>query len=135
MIMTDRILLRMFLSLAFAFLAGGFLQAANYVIVVDTSGSMTHSISAVDKRVRITTVQNALRDWLESLPLGSRLTLISFNSGIQLQREFLFQNELNRQQALFWCGGINEESEAHKTGKTHLWTAKAYKVTSSFSEI
>ena len=119
--MMHRIVLKVFLSLAFTLLAGGTLQAADYVIVVDTSGSMTRPISAADKRVRITTVQNALRSWLQVLPLGSRLTLISFNSGIQSQREFIFQNELNRQLALSWRDGIDKEAKAH-TGKTHLWT-------------
>ena len=120
--MKARIVSKVFLSLAFAFWAGGSLQAADYVIVVDTSGSMTRNISTNDKRVRITTVQNALQSWLQALPLGSRLTLISFNSGIQSQREFRFQNEGDHLPARLWCDKIDEEAAAHKTGKTHLWT-------------
>lgn len=133
--MRNRIVLRVFLGLAFAFLAGSFLQAADYVIVVDTSGSMTKNVSPSDSQNRITTVQNALRSWLRALPLGSRLTLISFNSGIQSQREFRFQNELNRQPALFWCDRIGREAEAHKTGKTHLWTTlrKALEVATRYA--
>ncbi len=134
--MMDRMVLRVFLLLAFAFLVGGFLQAADYVIVVDTSGSMTKNISAVDKRIRISTVQDALQSWLQALPLGSRLTLISFNSGIQRQSEFLFQNELSCLTALSWCDRIDEEAEAHQTGKTHLWTTlrKALEVATGYAK-
>lgn len=83
---------------------------------------MTHSISTADKRVRISTVQDALQSWLEDLPLGSRLTLISFNSGIQSSSEVILQKQLDRFSTLSWCDRIDEEAEAHKTGKTHLWT-------------
>ncbi len=133
--MMYRIVLRVLLSLAFAFWAGGSLQAADYVIVVDTSGSMTRSVSPSDSQNRITTVQNALQSWLQALPLGSRLTLVSFNSGIQSQREFIFRNKLDHQPALVWCDGIDEEAEAHKTGKTHLWTTlrKALEVATRYA--
>ncbi len=131
--MTDRIVLRVFLALAL--LAGGFLQAADYVIVVDTSGSMTNSVSQSDEQKRIIKVQDALRSWLQALPFGSRLTLISFNSGIQSQREFIFRNKLDLQPALSWCDRIDEEAEAHKTGKTHIWTTlrKALEVAARYA--
>ena len=55
--------------------------ATDYVFVVDTSGSMTQAISRKDRRIRITTVQEAMRNYLNAIPADSRATLISFNTG------------------------------------------------------
>ncbi len=119
-VMMYRIVFRTLLAPLLALLASAALTGADFVIVVDTSGSMTQKISRRDKRIRITTVQQALRTWLQALPSESRLTLISFNSGIQSKREVIFQNPGDRQQALQWVE--EQDEEAKRNGNTHLWT-------------
>lgn len=57
-------------------------SAADYVIVVDVSGSMTGSVSHRNRDVRITVVQEALKRYLPALPQESRVDLTAFSSGI-----------------------------------------------------
>lgn len=95
--------------------------AGDYVIVVDTSGSMTETISRSDRRVRITTVQEALGNYVKTLPRDSRIYLLSFNTGIRSEKEFILRSEGDLQSALAWISGLG--SEARSGGNTHLWTS------------
>ena len=103
---------------AFSFLFQAF--AADYVIVVDTSGSMTEAISKSDRRIRIATVQEALANYLNTLPRDSRVYLLSFNTGIRSEKEFIFRTDTEIQGALSWVAGLG--GEARTGGNTHLWT-------------
>ena len=93
-------------------------RASDYVLVVDTSGSMTGPISRGDSRVRIKVVQAALRDFFGRLPLNSRVYLFSFNTGITSQSEVYLTDDTRRQDIFRWIDGL--EAEARKEGSTHL---------------
>ena len=95
-------------------------KAGDYVLVVDTSGSMIDRISAKDNRIRITVVQNALREYLPALPWPSRVTLISFNTGIVSEKEVVLTNQKTVADALTWVANLAQE--AKRNGNTHLWT-------------
>ena len=95
-------------------------RAADYVIVVDVSGSMTDAVSSRDKRIRITVVQEALRQYLPALPPGARVDLIAFSSGVVSEKEFLLRDKTELSQALAWVNSL--ANEARKNGQTHLWT-------------
>lgn len=93
-------------------------KSADFVIVVDVSGSMSETISRHDKRVRITIVQDALRQYLPALPSGSRVDLIAFNNGIVSEQEVVLNTERDVAAALSWSDGLSK-----KVGNnTHLWT-------------
>jgi PKD repeat protein len=94
--------------------------ASDYVIVVDTSGSMTEAISKSDPRIRITTVQQALANYLKTLPRDSRVYLLSFNTGIRSEKEFILRADNDLQAALAWVSGLGNETRTG--GNTHLWT-------------
>src|ERR1035437_8448314 len=108
--------------------------AADFVFVVDTSGSMTESISRRDGRIRITTVQEALRNYLSVLPVDSRLSLISFNSGISSEKEIILRGDAERQTADRWVNGL--AAEARRNGDTHLWSTlrRALQIASEYSK-
>jgi PKD repeat protein len=95
-------------------------QASDYVLVVDTSGSMIGPVSSQDSRIRIKVVQNALTDFFSRLPPNNRVYLISFNNGIKSYREFFIKNNtyLQRQSINQWINGL--EGEARKNGGTYL---------------
>ena len=95
-------------------------SAGDYVLVVDTSGSMKEHVSAKDNRVRIAVVQRALRDYLPALPQPSRVCMIAFNSGIVLERELALTNSAALQKGLDWVGEL--EPLTRGDGQTHLWT-------------
>ena len=117
-----------------AWLACAPASGADYVFVVDTSGSMTSAISRKDKRIRITTVQNALRSYLTELPTDSRVTLISFNTGIASEKEMVLRTDSERQEALKWVANL--DAEARKNGDTYLWSTlrRALKIASDYSK-
>lgn len=98
----------------------GSVQAADFVIVVDVSGSMAEPISRQDKRVRVTVVQEALRQYLPALPTGSRVDLIAFSTGIISEKQLILKDQSDVAQALIWVDSL--EDEARKNGSTHLWT-------------
>jgi|GEM_PF-2456531 len=98
--------------------------AADYVLVVDVSGSMTNRISKSDKRVRITVVQDALKQYLPSLPTNSRVKLIAFSSGIASEKELVLRGEAEIAQSLAWVNAL--EKEARKNHDTHLFTTIRY---------
>lgn len=108
--------------------------AADFVFVVDTSGSMVEPISKRDGRVRITTVQEALRNYLSVLPADSRLSLISFNSGISSEKEVILRSDAERQAVVRWVNGL--EAEARRNGDTHLWSTlrRALQIASEYSK-
>lgn len=127
--------LRTFFRLAVAaWLACASASGADYVFVVDTSGSMTSAISRKDKRIRISTVQNALRSYLTELPTDSRVTLISFNTGIASEKEMVMRTDSERQEALKWVANL--DAEARKNGDTYLWSTlrRALKIASDYSK-
>ena len=101
-------------------LTAGSVQAADFVIVVDVSGSMADRVSRQDKRVRIAVVQDALRQYLPALPAGSRVDLIAFNSGIVAEKEVILQDGDDLSEALAWVDGL--PSKARRNVKTYLWT-------------
>lgn len=109
-------------------------SAADYVIVVDVSGSMTGPVSHRDKRVRIAVVQEALRQYLPALPSGARLNLIAFSTGIVSDKEFVLKDENEVAQAMAWVDGL--ATEARKNGQTHLWTTlrQALQTASRYSQ-
>jgi len=95
---------------------------------------MTSAISRKDRRVRITTVQEAMRNYLNAIPADSRATLISFNTGIASEKELILRNDAERQQALQWVNQLDEE--ARQNGDTYLWSTlrRALQVASSYSK-
>jgi len=95
-------------------------QAADVVIVVDVSGSMAGAISDHDKRVRVTVVQEALRQYLPALPSGTRVDLIAFNSGIVSDQEVILKDRRDLDRAFTWVDGL--AAEAHRDKETYLWT-------------
>ena len=119
---------------AFILLTACAAGAADFVFVVDTSGSMTESISKRDARIRITTVQEALRNYLSVLPVDSRLSLISFNSGISSEKEIILRGDAERQAADRWVNGL--AAEARRNGDTHLWSTlrRALQIATEYSK-
>ena len=105
----------------------GSVHAADFVIVVDVSGSMAERISRQDKRVRVTVVQDALRQYLPALPPGSRVDLIAFSTGIVSEKELVLKDQSNVAQALTWVDSLADE--ARKNGDTHLWTTLRHGLT------
>src|SRR5438876_250105 len=71
--------------------------ASDYVLVVDTSGSMIGPISVRDSRVRINVVQTALKDFFSRLPPDNRVYLLSFNTGIASEQEAYIRSDGDRQ--------------------------------------
>ncbi|MFA5262332.1 MAG: PKD domain-containing protein [Opitutaceae bacterium] len=114
-------------------LASAVAHAGDYVLVVDTSGSMTGRVSSKDKRIRIEIVQQALRDYLPALPPSSRVHLLAFNSGIVAEKELVLAGPTNLSDAFVWVACLRRFAEAN--GGTHLWTTlrKALKVASDYS--
>src|SRR5882724_7002119 len=95
-------------------------NAGDYVLVVDTSGSMNERVSGKDNRIRIAVVQNALQEYLPALPQPSRVCVIAFNSGIVSECELVLTNSATLQQALNWVSDL--ERLTRGDGQTHLWT-------------
>src|SRR5256885_955379 len=89
--------LRLFLVLAWLLCTCCRAPAGDYVVVVDTSGSMDGPISIKDQRSRIGVVQAALTDFFGRLPLESRVYYISFNTGITSQDEIYIRGDDDRQ--------------------------------------
>lgn len=112
----------LFLWLCLALGLGSILPASagDYVLVVDTSGSMKEQISRKDTRIRIAVVQKALREYLPALPVPSRLNLIAFNSGIVSEREVTLKDGAALRDALAWV--VDLERLTRGDGQTHLWT-------------
>jgi PKD repeat protein len=108
-------------------------NAADYVLVVDTSGSMRDPVSDRDKRIRITVVQKALREYLPALPQPSRVYLIAFNTGIVSEREMTVKDSASLQKALAWVDDLDRLSRGN--GQTYLWTTlrRALEVATRYS--
>ena len=121
------------LSLLFA-LAGNLAFSADYVFVVDTSGSMTGKISSKDPRIRITTVQEAMRSYLNAIPPDTRATFISFNTGIASEKEMVLRSDADRQEAMQWVNQL--ATEASQNGDTYLWSTlrRALKIAANYSK-
>lgn len=109
-------------------------HAADFVLMVDTSGSMNGRISAKDQRIRITVVEQALRDYLPALPQPSKVHLLAFNSGIVSEKEVLLDGPDSLRQALSWVGDLKGLTK--RDGQTHLWTSlrKALQVATDCSK-
>jgi len=109
-------------------------QAADFVIVVDVSGSMAGPVSSHDNRVRVTVVQEALRQYLPALPSESRVDLIAFNSGIVSDEEVTLKDKRDVDRALAWVDGLAKEARRDK--ETFLWTTlrHALKTASRYSK-
>lgn len=90
--------------------------ALDYVIVLDTSGSMNGAVSSKDRRQRLSVVKSALNDFLEAAPSDSHLTMIPFNSGIQTIEHF--QLAIPEQRA----AAHQLVDRLRATGETWLWT-------------
>lgn len=95
-------------------------KASDYVIVVDVSGSMTERVSPKDRRIRVTVVQEALRQYLPALPQPSRLYLIAFSTGIVSEREISLTNSDSLREAMAWVQDLARLAKGN--GQTHLWT-------------
>lgn len=108
-------------------------KAGDYVLVVDTSGSMNEKISAKDNRVRIAVVQNALREYLPALPWPSRVYLIAFNTGVVSEKEIVLTDQKSVADALAWVTDLDKATK--KNGQTHLWTTlrRALQIASDYS--
>lgn len=115
-------------------LMAGSVRAADFVIVVDVSGSMAERVSRQDKRVRVTVVQEALRQYLPALPSGSRVDLIAFNSGIVSDQEVILKDENELARALAWVDDLAKEARRDK--ETYLWTTlrRALQTASRYSQ-
>jgi PKD repeat protein len=112
----------------------GSVQAADFVIVVDVSGSMTDPVGRHDKRVRITVVQDALRQYLPALPAGSRIDLIAFNTGIVAEKEVILKDDKDLSEALAWVDSL--PSKTPRKAQTYLWTTlrHALQIASRYSK-
>jgi hypothetical protein len=107
--------------------------AMDVVLVVDTSGSMGWDVAGNNRRSpefsgpsRIDRVTSALKRYLTlmgQLPAdqGVRLRLISFNSGIKTNKEFLLSNPSDLKAALSTVENL--KSEVRPDGDTWLWEA------------
>lgn len=99
--------------------------ALDYVIVVDTSGSMLWSVAGRDAKIspqnpqRIDVVRRALTGALGDLPEDSRVAMIEFNTGVRQVNEFDFGKSGAREAAKNWIATLNPPP----TGDTHLWAA------------
>ncbi len=99
-------------------------HARDYVIVVDTSGSMLYYAKGPNKLAplgqrRIDVVKPILMQGLQDLPQDTRLSLIEFNTGIKSTQFYDFSRADDRKQALAWVQALNPPP----TGDTHLWGA------------
>lgn len=95
-------------------------RAADFVIVVDVSGSMITPVSKRDDRIRIAVVQKALQQYLPALPAGSRVDLIAFSTGIVSEKEFVLKDKTDLENALEWVNGLPRG--IRKDNQTYLWT-------------
>lgn len=93
-------------------------SAGDYVVVVDTSGTMTEAVSRTNRNIRIQVVQVALTNFINQLQPGSRVRLISFNTGVASSQELVIRDDSDRQAAHRWIAGL--ERESRKKGATHL---------------
>jgi len=93
----------------------------DYVILVDTSGSMQETVSKSDRRIRIRVVQDALRNFINGLRQNTRITLIWFNTGIAGEREFVLNAQSDREEIERCISRF--ENETKKNGQTYLWTS------------
>ena len=94
---------RFFFLLSLFALLTGVCVARDYVIVVDTSGSMLWSVKGEKKFTptaanprRIDLVKPALKNGMEALPEGTRVTLIEFNTGVRSVKDFVFDRPAAR---------------------------------------
>jgi hypothetical protein len=101
-------------------------SSMDVVLVVDTSGSMGWDVDGRRKSApgfsappRIDRVVEALERYANKLPDGTRLRLISFNSGIKTNREFVV-SEATRVDLIAAVNGLKREVN---TGDTWLWEA------------
>lgn len=99
-------------------------HARDYVLVVDTSGSMLWTVKGEKKPTpanpsRISLVKPALKAGLEALPDGTRVTLIEFNTGVRSVKDFVFDRPEARAAAVRWVEDLNPPPN----GDTHLWAA------------
>lgn len=94
---------------------------------------MRERISGRDNRIRITVVQNALREYLPALPQPSRVCLIAFNTGIVSERELRLNDPTTLQDAMSWVAGLDRLTRSD--GQTHLWTTlqRAFEVATRYS--
>ena len=99
-------------------------NAADYVIAVDISGSMRWDKEG--KRLeegdpgksRIEIIRPALLQYVSQLPDESRVYLISFNSGVVSEKEFVFSKGGQRQDATEWIAKLEPPGDS----QTHLWS-------------
>ena len=96
--------------LLISLLLGGMqsLNAADFVITADLSGSMATPVKAKGGRSRIAVVQEALVDYVIALPKESRLKVITFNDGLG-EREVFLHADADRQELIQWIGNFGQE--------------------------
>lgn len=121
-------LLLVALSLAVCCLSANVSQASSMdvVLVVDTSGSMAWDVEGRRKSdasfqgpPRIDRVIDALKSYADKLPDGTRLRLISFNSGVKTNKEFTV-SVANRGDLI---ATISQLKGQVGSGDTWLWEA------------
>jgi len=95
-------------------------RAADFVILLDCSGSMREGVKHMSGQMRITVVEKSARNYIQSLPSGSRLKLIAFNDTIR-EDEIVLRSDEDRQRAIRWVESL--EAETRKNRGTALWTA------------
>ncbi|MEI7909463.1 MAG: PKD domain-containing protein [Verrucomicrobiota bacterium] len=97
------------------------LQAADHVVAVDVSGSMNWNRQGdkppFEGPSRIGIVRPAMRNYVMSLPDDTRLFLVSFNSGIVSEHEFLLSRAGDRKAALAWVDALSPPQDS----KTYLF--------------
>jgi PKD repeat protein len=121
------------IALAVMLIAGN-ARAADYVIVVDVSGSMADAVGKKDRRVRVAVVQEALLQYLPALPNGSRVNLLAFNKGAVSDKEIRLSGPTDYAEALAWANEL--PSHVYPSASTYLWTTlrRALKTASRYSE-
>jgi PKD repeat protein len=95
-------------------------HAADFVVVIDTSGSMQTPVHAKGGRSRVAVVQEALRNYLSALPLESRVTIVAFNDRFQ-EQESILHAESDRRALLDWIRTF--EAEVKLNRGTRLYDA------------
>jgi PKD repeat protein len=123
LIATSQLILRHLAWLLLMALCACRLHAADHILAIDVSGSMlwdkdgNRIPQGSGATSRIDIVRPALRNYVASLPADSRLFLISFNSGIVSEREFLFSRAGDREKAEAWVKALAPPRDS----QTHLY--------------
>ena len=107
-------------------------EAADFVLVVDVSGSMQTAVAAKGGKSRIVVVQEALRNYIIALPLGSRVMVVAFNDGLE-EREALLNAESDREGLLRWIDSFQAEVKRNRGTRLYQTLRHALEVAREYA--